>query len=806
MIRFPPKPSFVYKNYVTILAIAVLLTAGGGYYAAKLTLESDLAKLIPSNYESVKALERIKEEVGGVGNIKVIIEAQDIGAAKAFAEELGPKLLASPIVNYLDYKNDVAFYKKNGLLFLELDELDSLHTAIQDKIGKEKQKLNPLFVDDLFGDEVDDEAEGDWADWESKYQGKEPKEYYINEDSTALFVKVIPTGTNTDLKFVQQFYDEVRGIVEAAEPQNYSPPINILYAGNFITKLDEYAVVKKDILGTAFYGFGGVFLLIIIYFRRLLGALLITVSLLMSLAWTFGITYLVIGNLNTITGFLFVILFGLGVDYGIHAFARYAESRRSGLSFEHAIEKVVSQTGRALTTTAVTTSAAFFSLTVMDFKGFSELGFIAGLGILFALIAMVVVLPALITAFEKLRFLKFSEVPSQSTKFDRREFRYARPALLLSVGVTLFAMYSFFQVRFEYDFTNLRANVKQREMISQKSEGAFDLSESPAVVLADSKAEIDEIFQAVRRIMKRDTLSPTVDDVKSTYSLVPDDQPEKLVKIREIRELIEEEAEGVVTGDDKERLDKLNAYLQVSEPFRWDHIPEQDRRKFINKKGEVGNFVFIYPGVALRDGKNAIEFRNDIGEITTSNGQTYHASSSNIILADMLLILIREGRIAVLLTFAVVFLIVFIDLRDFKSTIFVLTPLVLALLWMAGVMYLLGMKLNLFNIVVLPSVIGIGVDNGVHIYHRYREEGRGSLYFVLKTTGLAITMTTLTTIVGYSGLILASHPGLNSIGDLAIIGIGLAFVTAMFVLPSLLQFFERKADEPEPAKALQSTV
>ena len=75
----------------------------------------------------------------------------------------------------------------------------------------------------------------------------------------------------------------------------------------------KYAVVKRDIWGTAGYGFSGVFLLIIIYFRRLTGAILITLTLVMSLAWTFGITYWAIGNLNTITGFLFVILFGLGI-------------------------------------------------------------------------------------------------------------------------------------------------------------------------------------------------------------------------------------------------------------------------------------------------------------------------------------------------------------------------------------------------------------------------------------------------------------------------------------------------------------
>jgi len=279
MFRFSTKSYLVYRNYIPILIVALIASIIGGYYASKLTLESDLAELLPDNFESVKALNRIKNEVGGVGNIQIVIESKEIARAKALAEDLTSRLLASPIVNYLDYKNDAAFYKQNGLLLLDMDEIESLHTAIQDKIDAEKQKLNPLFVDDLFGDEEDETETDDWASWEEKYKDKEPNEYYINTDSTVLIMKVLPTSTNTDLNFAQEFYEEIKQIVESAEPQKYDPEMKIYYGGNFKTKIDEYAVVKKDIFGTAFFGFGTVFLLIVIYFRRLTGAILITLTL-----------------------------------------------------------------------------------------------------------------------------------------------------------------------------------------------------------------------------------------------------------------------------------------------------------------------------------------------------------------------------------------------------------------------------------------------------------------------------------------------------------------------------------------------
>ena len=95
---------------------------------------------------------------------------------------------------------------------------------------------------------------------------------------------------------------------------------------------------------------------------------------------------------------------------------------------------------------------------------------------------------------------------------------------------------------------------------------------------------------------------------------------------------------------------------------------------------------------------------------------------------------IAVAGLAVLLTFGVVFVIVLLDFRNLKETLLVLTPLLLGVLWMVGAMFVFGMKLNFFNMVVLPSAIGIGVDHGVHIYHRYKEEGPNSLLHVLRNT------------------------------------------------------------------------
>jgi uncharacterized protein len=119
-----------------------------------------------------------------------------------------------------------------------------------------------------------------------------------------------------------------------------------------------------------------------------------------------------------------------------------------------------------------------------------------------------------------------------------------------------------------------------------------------------------------------------------------------------------------------------------------------------------------------------------------------------------------------------------------------LLPLVVGVLWMLGGMVAAGLLFTFYNLVVLPAVLGIGNDCGVHLIHRYREEGPGSLRHVLRSTGEHVTVGALTTMIGFAGLLLSFHPGLRSIGQLAVLGIGTTLLAALFFLPALLQWRE----------------
>jgi predicted RND superfamily exporter protein len=279
--------------------------------------------------------------------------------------------------------------------------------------------------------------------------------------------------------------------------------------------------------------------------------------------------------------------------------------------------------------------------------------------------------------------------------------------------------------------------------------------------------------------------------VKSVYSFLPADQEQKLALIADLRQMIDTNVD-LLDEDDRTRVDSLRQYLDVKLLALTD-LPEDMTKSFSSKDGEILNFVQINASVPLRDGRNSINFAREVKVIETELG-TFYASSPHIIFAEMLELMLDDAVIAVIVTLLVVSIVLVIDLGSVLSAALVLTPLLTGLAWVAGLMYVLDFRINIYNMVAFPTIIGMGIDNAVHIFHRYREAGPGSLRLVLRTTGVALMATTLTTMVGFAGLVPAHHPALYWIGTVSLLGLGCAFITAVSLLPALLQVLERRSD------------
>ncbi|MBO6793737.1 MAG: MMPL family transporter [Balneolaceae bacterium] len=821
---FKPLLALNISHPFAVITVSLMVAVLSGYFAIQLKVDTDIANLLPEDHPNVLALNQLQETVGGETEMQVTIKSPSFEANKAFAEAIIPKSLELFYERYDDYyfkgaeyRKDTEVIKNNALYLASNEELDDIIFWLEDEIYYAKEEANPFFVDfeDDFEDEESLEEEDPAEDFKESYNTLVPSEYPVNEDSTIMVIKFFPTGSKSDIQYLEDMFAVYNELIAELDPSSFHPEMEVQFGGRLKRHLEELTSIMNDVLGSFASGISSVILLVMLYFfikkyvhyrkgdekerkysiwshiiRMPIPVLIIGLPLVFSLIWTFGLTYFYLGMLNTMTSVLAVILFGLGIDYGIHYYARYIELRSSGLTVEEAIYATNSKTGEAILVSAFTTACALYVLMFADFRGFSEFGFISGTGIMLALFAMLYVLPSLLVVFEKYNLILFSK-NDQAHEVKPHRYPFARPIVVLGLIASAFVVGYSNNLSFQYDFSELEPTYPEYEEFRKVAGQVGDSSKrNPAYIIAENDEEVAMLIEALNEIVESDTSSPTVQSVESLQERFPsteEESNEKLEKIAYVRELLQDPF--LVNREDDE-LDKLRKAAQSREPLTIDQIPDYLKSRFITKDGEVGRFVIIYPSVGLSDGRQSIAFKNDVGVVELSNGKKYHAASTSIVAASMLDLMRTESPYMVSATFIIIYLFMIFTFRSFRWSVIAMLPLLVGLLWLFGIMMLTGFQFNFYNLVVLPAVLGIGCDSGVHLAHRYREEGKNSMWAVLSSTGQHIAMGSFTTMLGFAGLLFTAHPGLQSLGIMAVIGIGMTLLTSLTFLPALIQWLE----------------
>jgi len=230
-----------------------------------------------------------------------------------------------------------------------------------------------------------------------------------------------------------------------------------------------------------------------------------------------------------------------------------------------------------------------------------------------------------------------------------------------------------------------------------------------------------------------------------------------------------------------------NTVLDMADTSRItvDMLPNFIRDKYMSKNGE--RFLMtLYPKGDVWNMNYLERFTNEVLDVSPS------ISGTPPMFYYMLKIIGDDGRRASLLTLLVVFVFLLIDFKSIKYALIAMTPLLFGMVWMVGFMGLAGIQLTLLNVIALPLIIGIGIDDGVHILHRYRIEGGGAIDRVYRSTGKAIIITSLTTMLAFGSLVFATYRGFGSMGLALFIGVGMCLAATIAILPAILAIFERR--------------
>jgi hypothetical protein len=221
-----------------------------------------------------------------------------------------------------------------------------------------------------------------------------------------------------------------------------------------------------------------------------------------------------------------------------------------------------------------------------------------------------------------------------------------------------------------------------------------------------------------------------------------------------------------------------------NEPLTIDNLPLEIKDRFTGKNKNLF-LITVYPKKNIWED---IQFLNRFSEEATS----IHSSATGLppIFVELMDIMSQDGKRATYLAIFAVFILLMLDFKSYKYALLGMTPLVFGVIWLTGFMELVGLKFTMMNIMAIPLIIGIGIDDGIHILHRYKIEK--NLNIVFRSTGKAILLTSLTTMIGFGSLWFATYRGLGSLGIALFIGVCACFLATLFVIPSILGFYQTR--------------
>lgn len=681
--------------------------------------------------------------------------------------------------------------------------------------------------------------------------GDEDQDVYIDEqghiisrDGTVALMQVTSIGDASKFIYGMKFVNHLRKVTSKLE-SNY-PEVQIGLTGFPVIAADEYQAMTYKLFLGFIISIVGILLLFIIGFRQLLMPVMAGIPLLIGIVWSTGIAAVTVGKLNLFAMMAPVILLGLGIDYAIHIISKYQESRADGMGIEDALNDVYHKIGHGLAIGAFTTAAAFFAILFAGFKGMNEFGIIGGIFVIGAFISMVTILPLLISALDKRFFQgKEGEVPDVEFKllgtFSRIFSKVRFSVLALVCALLVFGFFSVTHLSIEKDVLKIEPkgleSIKLQRLIIDKfnfsiytSYGMLNdldtvyqkarlLEEKSTVKRTESLADYlpSQKVQAERRKITEDLtpyinkISPITDkSVDKGQILVQLDRlSDNLVQLKTLSYLaglteLVKKIEGVesslkstrsaIKDAGLENLRSLNSviydklkleYLTLKEGINDLTISKHEvpQTYFDRYQGRDGSYLLtVFPSQYVWKSPFYKKHLNQVKSIL--DNPTGIVPIWGEILERMIPGTVRAGLASML----VIGLLLLVDFRSIRRTIAIMIPLCTALFLALALMPLMGMKVNLVNIMALPLVLGIGIDDAVHLYHRYLVER--DIVKAFTSTGKAVTLTTLTTIAALLSLTMSPHRGMVSFALLASIGIGLCLVVDLIMLPPLIRIFE----------------
>ncbi|MFC1751780.1 RND family transporter [Thermoproteota archaeon] len=659
--------------------------------------------------------------------------------------------------------------------------------------------------------------------------------YMISPDRSMGLVFVRTSIAVTDIDNLIPLVNTVESLVKE---QQQAHNVKAGVSGFLVLQRDEMVHTTSDMNKSFLISIILILVIFLVGFRLLRYSVLAVIPLIIGIIWAMGLAYVIYGSLNLFTAMMGAILIGLGIDYAIHIMALYTEERNKGTGVSDALTMVFRKTVKGIVTGSVTTAIGFTMFGFSSFPAYQEFGVTLGLGILCILAASILILPCLLIIFGRKPIKRRKPIIPIMPLFRQTVMKQPWIIISLFVIVSLICAYRFKDIQFTVDLKAIEPKGLESIVINDKLIDKFDFS-------TDQSLGVTATLEQTHQLKEDAEDLGSVGIVESLANYIPlkDQQEERIMTLRKIKGRVDRSVDrdlhlnelaqelyrlrdniielsdlAYISGERKivEKCDQLindkvmsaladniNAFessiktiqaefishLQTlvrksndNRKITLDDVPASIKEAYIGKDGRY--LTTIFPkGDVWSDAFQPLYFAdiNSLGVPLTG---------TSILSLKVMTISGQEGKKILLWVLIAIFIVLIIDFRSLKYAVLAMIPMGLTLVLLIGSMAIFGKKFDFVNIIALPIIIGIGVDDGVHLIHRYLIEKQ--LIPTVKSTGRAILLTTLTTMAAFGTLMISTYRGFASFGLALVMGIGFAYLLTMVLLTALIRVMERK--------------
>ncbi len=852
--------SWIFNHALKVVVLFSVLTLCVLYYTSNnLGIDTDTQHMLSPDLPFQRNYSAYQQAFPHtLDTLVVLVEAITPDRAHAAARELATQLSERKDLFkqvYIPYGGP--FLDKHALLYLDPDELQTLATHLSEvqpflatltrdmNLGGlfnmldkaltaaedgEQLELEPLLNQLNATFKASLEGKTYEVSWQKLLQG----EAFNSTEKKQLII--LQTELDySQLKPAQPAISAIRELAGKMQ-QDRSREVRVYLTGEVALAYDELETASRGAVFTGLLSLGLVAAVLILGLRswQLITAAVIT--LITGLILTAGFAAFAIGSLNLISIAFAVLYIGLGIDYSIHLCMRYQELTAQNISQTNALQTALCDIGRSLLICTITTATGFYAFIPTAFSGVSELGLIAGTGMIISLILNLSLLPALLYLLphQKKPAKRQSRLSSLLLPFTS----HPRVVLWSALMVVIISAILLPSVRFDANPIHLRDAQSESVRTFNELLKSSDTSPWRIALSVEGKEMTASLVSQLKEL-------ETVGRVISVAQFIPKQQEDKLIilqdlafilgaelnasdttpvihpatplaamqkflskldgfktsgsipdeTIHSVQENMRTYLQTLANKDSKQQARQLSILQQsllgalpqqlrnlntalTAQPVQLASLPEPLARRWLTDKDV--HRIAVYPQKILDNDVDLQEFVAAVKFIApnATESAVYNLEAGKVVVEAFIQ--------ALLMAFSAITVLLLIFMPDKRDALLVLLPLLLAAAITGAITVLLNLPFNYANVIAIPLLLGVGVDSGIHMVHRYRTSASLQNTLIGSSTTKAVLLSTLTTICSFGSLAFSPHPGAASMGTMLTIGIGSTLVCVLIVLPALL--------------------